>query len=362
LSSAIAFAVQQAVTEEALHLQTVELEQEVAERRMAQESLEAQSQELEKEIQERRRAQDDLEKLNERLEQRVLERTTELVEKNAEVHKAYEELKNVQAQLLHQDKMASIGQLAAGVAHEINNPMGFIISNLSSLGKYVEKIAAYLDADEKLLVDSDPTLRQCAERARQKFRIDHIRTDMPALIAESEEGAQRIRQIVQDLKRFSRVDNAELAYADINEGIESTLSIAWNELKYKTTVIKEYGSLPLVWCSMGQLNQVFLNILVNAAHAIEEQGEVRITTWAEDESVRIAISDSGCGIPPEVLKHIYDPFFTTKEVGKGTGLGLAIAYDIIVNKHGGNIAVTTTVEVGSTFTITLPVKKKQLIE
>jgi PAS domain S-box-containing protein len=340
--------------EDVLHLQTVELEQEVAERQMAQESISAQSLLLEKEIMERRKAQNDLEALNVILEQRVQERTSELVEKNAEIHKAYEELKNVQTQMLHQDKMASIGQLAAGVAHEINNPMGFIISNLSSMGKYVEKIVAYLDAEEKVLAGCDAEIRQRSEQERQKYRIDHIRTDMPELIAESEDGAQRIRLIVHNLKSFSRVDSVVFAYSDINEGLESTLTIAWNELKYKTSIVKEYGQLPMIWCSMGQLNQVFLNILINAAHAIEEQGEIRITTWVEDDSVKVAISDTGCGMTPEALKHIYDPFYTTKEVGKGTGLGLAIAYDIIVNKHGGRIEVASEAGTGSTFTITLP--------
>ena len=328
-------------------------------RQMAHESILAEALLLEKEIFMRRTAQADLEKLNQVLEQRVLKRTNELVEKNAEIHKAYDELKNVQAQMLHQDKMASIGQLAAGVAHEINNPMGFIISNLSTLGKYVEKIAAYLDADEKLLAGCDPKIRQLAEQERLTYRIDHLRTDMPELILETEDGAQRIRRIVQDLKGFSRVDHAELAYSDINEGLESTLIIAWNELKYKTSITKEFGLLPPVWCCMGQLNQVFLNILLNAAHAIEEQGKIRIATWRDEDTVKVTISDTGCGIAPEALKHIYDPFFTTKEVGKGTGLGLAIAYDIIVNKHGGLIDVITEVGSGSTFTITLPVKKKE---
>jgi len=345
--------------EEAIHLQAVELEQEVAERQMAQESLQVQAALLEKEIEERRKAQDALEKMNEGLEQRVLERTAELNERNNEVQQAYDDLKRVQGQLLQQDKMASIGQLAAGVAHEINNPMGFIISNLGSLGKYVDKMTAYLTSEENRLTGCAPEIRQLAAQERLKYKIDHICRDMPDLITESSEGAQRVRQIVQDLKSFSRIDGAEFAAADINEGLESTISIAWNELKYKATIVKEYGQLPLVWCNPGQLNQVFLNILVNAAHAIEEQGEIRIETSAENGSVRIAISDTGCGIPPENVTRIFDPFFTTKAVGKGTGLGLAIAYDIVTNKHGGSITVNSRVESGTTFTISLPVKNVQ---
>jgi signal transduction histidine kinase len=254
--------------------------------------------------------------------------------------------------------MASIGLLSAGVSHEINNPMGFIISNLSSLGKYVEKVTAYLDAHEKALALYDPAIRQMEAQDRQKYKIDHICKDMPDLITETSDGAQRVRQIVQDLKLFSRSDSSDGAYSDINEGVKSTLSIAWNELKYKATIVKEYGRLPQIWCNLGQLNQVFLNILVNAAHAIEDHGEIRITTWEKAEEVLIAISDTGCGIAPENAKKIFDPFFTTKEVGKGTGLGLAIAYDIVVNKHGGRIDVTSEIGKGSTFTITLPVQRE----
>jgi signal transduction histidine kinase len=359
LSSAVALTAQQAAAEEALHFQTVELEEEVAERQMAQESLQEQATRLEEEVEKRQEAQEELERLNESLEQRVEERTAELNERNTEVQQAYDDLKKVQAQLLQQDKMASVGQLAAGVAHEINNPMGFIISNLGSLGKYVEKLTAYLDADEKVLSECDPVTRDKAIQERQKYKIDRICKDMPDLIHESSDGAQRVRQIVQDLKSFSRVDGTEFANSDINVGLESTLSIAANELKYKTTVTKEYGQLPHVWCNMGQLNQVFLNILVNAAHAIVDHGEIRITTWEENGTVRIAISDTGGGIPSENLKRIFDPFFTTKEVGKGTGLGLAIAYDIITNKHNGRIEVQSDVGKGTIFTIMLPLKNGQ---
>jgi two-component system NtrC family sensor kinase len=245
------------------------------------------------------------------------------------------------------------------VAHEINNPMGFIISNLGSLGKYVDKMTAYLAADKTILAGCAPEIRDMAARERQKYKIDHICRDMPDLITESSDGAQRVRQIVQDLKNFSRIDGAEFTAADINEGLESTISIAWNELKYKTTVAREYGQLPRVWCNMGQINQVFLNILVNAAHAIEDHGEIRISTREEHGTVRIAISDSGSGIAPEHIKRIFDPFFTTKEVGKGTGLGLAIAYDIVVNKHAGSIEVTSEVGAGTTITIMLPMREQR---
>lgn len=315
---------------------------------LAYDQLGEMNEELEMEIDER-----------EQTEKKLQEYTDELTAGNIELQRAYDNLKRVQSQLLQQDKMASIGQLAAGVAHEINNPMGFIISNLGSLKKYVDKMTSYLDANERYFAGCEPAVLAFLVQEKNKFKIDRIRTDLPDLIRESLEGAERVRKIVQDLKSFSRVDGAAFANADINEGLDSTISIAWNELKYKTTVIREYGSLPQIWCNMGQLNQVFLNILVNAAHAIVDHGEIRISTREENGSVSIAISDSGSGIAPENIKRIFDPFFTTKEVGKGTGLGLAIAYDIVVNKHAGSIEVTSEVGAGTTVTIILPMREQR---
>ncbi|MBI5141456.1 MAG: hypothetical protein HZA20_04585 [Nitrospirae bacterium] len=290
-------------------------------------------------------------------EARLRDYSDALAESHEKLQRAYNDLKDAQTRLLQQDKMASIGQLAAGVAHEINNPMAFIISNLSSLGKYVEKLAAYMDEAEKLLAEQTPALLETLERERKRYKIDRIRGDLPELLAESLDGAARVRRIVQDLKSFSRVDRAECSSEDMNQAMESTLSIAWNEIKYKATVIKEYGQLPPVLCNPGQINQVFLNILINAAHAIETRGEIRIRTWADGESVHVEIGDTGRGIPQESMKRIFDPFFTTKEVGKGTGLGLAIAYDIIVNKHGGRIDVKSEEGTGTTFMVTLPLVK-----
>lgn len=274
------------------------------------------------------------------------------------LQKAYNDLKQLQTQLLQQDKMASIGQLAAGVAHEINNPMGFIISNLGTLGRYVEKLNIYLNSNEKLLSGCDSKILDLFIQERKKHKIDRICDDLPDLIAESLDGAERVRKIVQDLKSFSRAGDSEFACSDINEGMESTISIVWNELKYKATVTKNYGQLPELWCNMGQLNQVFLNILLNAADSIKEKGEIRITTEEENGYVKITISDTGSGISQKHIKHIFDPFFTTKEVGKGTGLGLAIAYDIVTNKHEGKIEVESEVGKGTTFTITLPEKSR----
>lgn len=274
---------------------------------------------------------------------------------NKEIEGAYSELKNTQAQILQQEKMASIGQLAAGVAHEINNPMGFITSNLGTLDKYIKKLSDYIAAQAEALasLDSPEVLEQLKEM-RRKTKLDYVLEDIGKLIEESQEGADRVKNIVQNLKTFSRVDQAEYKDADINDCIESTLNIVWNELKYKATVKKEYGELPLIKCFPQQLNQAFMNVLVNAAQAIEKQGDIRIRTWHENGAINVAISDTGSGIPEDKIKNIFDPFFTTKPVGKGTGLGLSISYDI-VKKHNGEIIVESEVGKGTTFCIRIPV-------
>ena len=276
-----------------------------------------------------------------------------------DLENAYNELKMVQSQVLQQEKMASIGQLAAGVAHEINNPMGFIMSNINTLKRYLEKISEYLTVQTATVercskqCGNTDIIKEIAEK-RKELKIDYITEDLNNLINESLEGADRVKKIVQDLKNFSRVDESEFKTADINSGLESTINIVWNELKYKANLVKEYGDIPLTVCNPGQLNQVFMNMLVNAAHAIDKQGEIRVKTWAEGGLINIAISDSGSGISEENQKRIFEPFFTTKEVGKGTGLGLSIAYDII-KKHNGMIKVDSEVGKGTTFTLSIPV-------
>ncbi len=273
----------------------------------------------------------------------------------AELQKAYDELRTTQIKVFQQEKMASIGQLAAGVAHEINNPMGFISSNLTTLGKYQERINEFIGI-------LSATLAGVAENAepgelgeqRKRLKIDRILEDIPLLIAESQEGAQRVRKIVQDLKSFSRVDESEYKRANINECLDSTINIAWSEIKYVASLDREYGDIPLVLCYPQQINQVFMNLLVNAAHAITGNGTIRVRTWLEGDAVCVAVSDSGSGISAENLKRIFDPFFTTKEVGKGTGLGLSISYDII-KKHQGEILVESELGKGTTFTVKVPV-------
>ncbi len=285
----------------------------------------------------------------------TMHETTEIKNITDKLEKAYEELKTTQAQILQREKMASIGRLAAGVAHEINNPMGFISSNLGTLGKYVNKLSGFINTQTAVMESLKSTeIPEELREKRKKLKLDFILEDVQELIKESLEGAERVTKIVQNLKTFSRVDQAEYKYADINECIESTLNIAWNELKYKATVKKEYQKLPLTKCYPQQLNQVFMNLLVNAAHSIEKQGEIKIKTWDGDGSIMISISDTGCGIPKDRLNRIFEPFFTTKEVGKGTGLGLSITYDII-KKHNGEITVESEAGKGTTFTVRIPV-------
>ncbi|RMG57166.1 MAG: PAS domain S-box protein [Deltaproteobacteria bacterium] len=285
----------------------------------------------------------------------TLHDTTDLKKAHQELEKAYEDLKRTQAQILQQDKMASIGQLAAGVAHEINNPMGFISSNLGTMKKYAEKVATFLEELTSLVEEKgNDELKGEVKSLARKMKVDLILEDLTDLVDESLEGAARVRKIVQDLKSFSRVDEAEQKHADINECLESTINIVWNEIKYKAKLIRDFGDLPQTKCYPQQLNQVFMNLLVNAAQAIEKEGEIRVKTWHEDGNIFVRISDTGCGIPPENLNRIFEPFFTTKEVGKGTGLGLSISYDI-VKKHGGDIQVESQVGEGTTFTIRIPV-------
>ena len=280
---------------------------------------------------------------------------TELTSIARDLERANNELKQTQSQMLQQEKMASIGQLAAGVAHEINNPMGFISSNLGTLGKYTDKLSEFINIQSRALESIDDVQKaEELREARKRLKIDYILEDIRELIKESLDGADRVKKIVQDLKSFSRVDEAEYKMADINECIESTLNIVWNELKYKATVHKEYGDIPMTRCYPQQLNQVFMNLLVNASHAIEKQGEITIKTWNSGNTINVSISDTGCGIPEDKINRIFEPFFTTKEVGKGTGLGLSIAYDII-KKHNGEISVQSEVGRGTTFTVKIPV-------
>jgi two-component system NtrC family sensor kinase len=281
--------------------------------------------------------------------------TTEQKRVSGELEKAYRELKATQTTIVHQEKMASIGQLAAGVAHEINNPMGFISCNLGTLGKYQAKLGEFARILTETVesTHNEDALRILGE-SRKALKIDFVMEDGTELIKESLEGAERVRTIVQNLKSFSRVDESECKSADINECLESTINIVWNELKYKANLVRELGDIPMTRCYPQQINQVFMNLLVNASQAIEKQGEIKVKTWHDHASIYASVSDTGCGIPESVRTRIFEPFFTTKEVGKGTGLGLSITYDII-KKHKGDIHVESEPGNGTTLTIRLPI-------
>lgn len=258
-----------------------------------------------------------------------------------------EEINRAQRHLVQSEKMAGIGQLAAGVAHEINNPVGYVFSNLRSLANYVHDLIRIVDAVDT--VDDIEDLRHL------KMALDYafIRDDVEALISESEEGINRVKNIITALQDFSHVDHGGFRLADLHRGIDTTLNVAANELKYKADVVKEYGDLPQIECNISQLNQMVLNLLVNAAQAIEGRGTITIRTGVAGTDVWLEIEDTGSGMSPELAEKIFEPFFTTKPVGRGTGLGLALSYGI-VQQHKGHIEVRSEAGKGSCFRVTLP--------
>ncbi|HBA87497.1 MAG TPA: PAS domain-containing sensor histidine kinase [Geobacter sp.] len=274
-----------------------------------------------------------------------------------ELAQAYTELKETHNQMIEQEKMASIGQLAAGVAHEINNPTGYIISNLGTLAKYQARLVDFIQAQSEIIDSLDSSEQSKMASLRKQMKIDYIVGDLPDLVSESLDGAERIKNIVQSLKCFSR-KNDTCTTASIADCLESTINIIWNEIKYKATLKKEFGDLPAIRCYPQKLSQVFMNLIVNAAHAIEEKGEITVSAWQENSAIYVTVTDTGSGIPEEIRSRIFEPFFTTKEVGKGTGLGLSISCGI-VREHGGEITVESTVGTGTTFTVMLPLNGVQ---
>ena len=275
-----------------------------------------------------------------------------------ELQQVNQKLGEAQNQLMQSEKMASIGQLAAGVAHEINNPIGYVYSNLGSLEKYVQDAFSMIEQYEQAEgAIADEAVRAQIKAARERLDIEFLKNDLRALMSESRDGITRVKKIVQNLKDFSHVDASdEWHFADLHNGLDSTLNIVNNEIKYKADVVREYGNIPEVECLPSQLNQVFMNLLVNAAHAIEERGTITIRTGQQGDEVWVEVADTGKGIAPEYLKKIFAPFFTTKPVGQGTGLGLSLSCGII-QKHHGRIEVQSEPGKGTTFRVWLPISQ-----
>ena len=279
--------------------------------------------------------------------------------RNEELNALNNKLSEVKEHLIHSEKLASIGQLAAGIAHEINNPIGYIFSNFGTLENYLAQLFEMLT-----MYESAESAVQPAEAARklqvkrEELDVDFLKEDIPVLMRESKEGIVRVRKIVQDLKDFSHVDaTTDWQFANLNQGIESTLNVIHNEIKYKAELIKDLADLPAVQCLPSQLNQVVMNLVFNAAHAIgTERGTITVRTGHDENHAWIQVADTGSGIKADVLPRIFDPFYTTKSIGKGTGLGLSLSYGI-VQKHHGTIDVVTELGKGSTFTVKLPLKQ-----
>ena len=287
---------------------------------------------------------------NRRLHVEQRQRIEELSRVNAQLEDAHN-------QLVQAEKMASIGQLSAGVAHEINNPIGYVHSNLGSLDSYIDDVFRVVDAYAAVdAASADPAVFAPVRKLRQELDIDFLKEDARALMDETREGLSRVKKIVQDLKTFSHPGGEEdWGFVDLQKCLDGTLSICNNEIKYKAQVVKHYGKLPEVRGLRSQINQVFLNLLVNAAQSIETKGTITLTTRLQGGEAVVEIADTGCGIRPEHLSRVFDPFFTTKPVGKGTGLGLSLSYSL-VQKHGGRIEVDSQPGIGSTFRVILPVK------
>lgn len=285
----------------------------------------------------------------------------DLEARNEELLRKKEQLERLQAQIIHSEKMASLGQLAAGIAHELNNPVGYVHGNMEIL----EKCAAGLLTLLKYYDDAGITgpVAEGAAKIKAEIGYDYTVSDLASIISDCRDGAERVRDIVQNLRTFSRLDEAEFKTTDIHEGIDSTIRLLSRYFSGgKIRLLREYGELPSVEAYSAQLNQVWANLLINAAQAVAEKGgDVCIRTNVDEDSVVIAVTDNGVGIPPENLSRIFDPFFTTKAVGDGTGLGLSISFGII-ERHGGKISVESKPGQGSTFTVTLPISYRPGID
>ncbi|MGK7925120.1 MAG: sensor histidine kinase, partial [Spirulina sp.] len=298
------------------------------------------------------------------LEAKVTARTQELKEKNEYLHSTLLELKQTQTQLIQNEKMASLGQMVAGIAHEINNPVNFIHGNLQHLGEYTTDLLDLMQLYEREYPAETPAIAE----EKEAIDLDFLQRDLPRVLSSMEMGTTRIREIVLSLRNFSRLDEADRKEADLHQGLESTLLILQSRLKFQSNrpeiqLIKEYGQLPSVECYPSQLNQVFLNLIGNAIDALEPgaiAGEIEtptifIRTILKDKQAIVCIADNGPGMSAETARKIFDPFFTTKAIGKGTGLGLSISYSIVVERHGGELSCVSSPGSGAEFIISIPI-------
>jgi len=299
---------------------------------------------------------------NRLLDARVAERTRDLSANNAALARERDrlvetnrQLVEARSRLLERERLAAIGQLAAGVAHEINNPIGFVGSNLNTLAEYLDGLLAVVDAYSatETLIARDPEAIAAVRAAKQANDLDFLRQDAAALIMESGDGILRVKRIVQDLKDFARVDSMGWQPSNLLQGLESTINLVTPELRRKVELRRELAALPEIHCHPGQLNRVFMSLLMNAAQAIAERGTITVRSGTDNEMVWIEIEDDGCGIVPEDQPRIFDPFFTSKPVGQGTGLGLFLAWNI-VHEHHGQIEVDSRPGTGSRFRVVLP--------
>jgi len=295
-----------------------------------------------------------IEELSRGLEDKVRVRTEQLRAANEELQAAYRDLQATQMQLIQREKMASVGQLVAGVAHELNNPIGFVFSNVSTLEDFVKRLRAMLETYRAASLPE-------AERARVQAQWDELKIDyalkyLDSMIQGIREGAERTRKIVRDLRVFARSQDDVWQAVDLHEDLESSLTLLNHLLKDRITVHRGFGELPSVECIRSQIDQVFLNLLANAAQAIAGEGGITIETRCENGVAVVTISDTGPGISPDVIGRIFDPFFTTKPVGEGTGLGLSISYEI-VKKHGGEIRAESPRGGGAVFTVRIPLAR-----